>query len=224
MGSSWQKERSSSGFGQPPPVCFLGTDGVAPRHESDLIRGHRFGDRRRHRAATAGVVLFTRYLCLMDIARSHLHAKGQGTAEAHLPDAPAMGQPPVDPTRDARETTGDRFSASNLDVAFEIEGFDLRNQLADDRDRLLSLPDPKVEVELDALLAVEVEQLRRRLERLSAVERAVISLRFGLYGDEWTVPRLAAATGRRPKSIARIERRALRKLRALFQIERNADA
>jgi len=84
--------------------------------------------------------------------------------------------------------------------------------------------DPLADVEGDALLRVRVGMLRTHMGRLKPDEYAVITLRFGLVGDAWTVNQIAFGLRRSPASIRRIERRAMTKLRLLFGVEEDGDA
>src|SRR6185437_4242415 len=71
--------------------------------------------------------------------------------------------------------------------------------------------DPLADVDGDALLRIQVEILRTHMARLKPDEYAVITLRYGLVGDAWTVNQIAFGLRRSPASIRRIERRAMAK-------------
>jgi DNA-directed RNA polymerase specialized sigma subunit len=148
-------------------------------------------------------------------ACAHLHLVSQGS-----------------PSTAARQLAGDVELGADFAPPTEIELEDalaaaeigIPNVEDEAHEETLGVPDLTVDVEGDALLRSQVAALRGHVDRLSRIEYSVITLRFGLVGEAWTVDQIAFAMQRSPATIRRIERRAIAKLRLLFGVEEDGNA
>jgi len=77
------------------------------------------------------------------------------------------------------------------------------------------LPDPDVDVEEEVVLAVTAAGVRQLVRALPQREREVIVWRFGLLGPPQTFDEVGATLGLTRAAVWRVERRALKRLRAL---------
>lgn len=146
---------------------------------------------------------------------------------AHLHVVPSQGVPSIAAGTFARSAlTVEEASPTEaeLEDALAASEIGICDDEVDTYREALAVSDRDVDVEADALLRAQVAMLRAHLDRLSRSEYAVITLRFGLVGDAWTVDQVAFGLRRSPASIRRIERRAMAKLRVLFGVEEGEDA
>jgi DNA-directed RNA polymerase specialized sigma24 family protein len=84
-------------------------------------------------------------------------------------------------------------------------------------DVLATVADPEVDVERDALAALDALEVRRYVDRLPALERIVLTCRYGLGGSTWTCRELADHCGCSAGHIHAVERRAVDRLRAAYR-------
>jgi DNA-directed RNA polymerase specialized sigma24 family protein len=84
-------------------------------------------------------------------------------------------------------------------------------------DVLAAVPDPDVDVEREAVAALDAEEVRRYVDRLPPKERVVIQLRYGLTGYALTCREVAAFCSVAVGSANAAERRGLEQLRAMYR-------
>jgi DNA-directed RNA polymerase specialized sigma24 family protein len=85
---------------------------------------------------------------------------------------------------------------------------------------LEQIPDPEVDVEAEALLAVEAEQVRREVKALPEPQRQIVEMNFGLngFGRALSVREIAVVVGMSKSSVARRKDEGLELLRRSYGI------
>ena len=81
---------------------------------------------------------------------------------------------------------------------------------------LKELPDPDVDVHHTAVTNIEAARVRRLVRTLPALERRVVVARFGLAGPALSCRETAVRLGLSRTGVSRIERRALNRLRGMY--------
>jgi DNA-directed RNA polymerase specialized sigma24 family protein len=84
-------------------------------------------------------------------------------------------------------------------------------------DALAAVPDPDVDVEGEALAAVDAETVRLYVDRLPPAERVVIQLRYGLGGRALTCREVAAFCSISVGSAHAAEHEGLERLRQMYR-------
>lgn len=92
---------------------------------------------------------------------------------------------------------------------------------AKDAKTLEQIPDPEVDVEADALLAVEAEQVRREVGALPEPQRQIVEMNFGLngYGRALSMREIAVVVGVSKSEVARCKDEGLQLLRQRYGLD-----
>ena len=84
------------------------------------------------------------------------------------------------------------------------------------------LPDRDADTHEEAVASIEAARLRRRVRELPALERRVIVARYGLIEPALSARETAARLGLTRAGVAAIERRALDRLRVMYELAQAA--
>jgi RNA polymerase sigma factor (sigma-70 family) len=94
--------------------------------------------------------------------------------------------------------------------------------LVEVQDQVEQIPDP-VDVEAEAILAVEADRVRRFIDELPPPEKAVVIWRYGLDGVELSFAEIARRLGVGKVTVWDMEKRALGRLRASYGLSREPE-